>query len=559
VRTRGAREWALPALTIAAAGLLAYLPALGAGFVFDDHDFVEQSRVLRDPLWRIWAGTATTDYWPLTWTSLWVEWRLWGPSPAGYHATNVALHLAAALLLWRALAALKLPGAWLAGLLFAVHPVGVESVAWISERKNVLSALPFLGAVLAWVSFEEGGRRRDYAAALLLFLVALLAKTSVVMLPPVLLLLAWYRRGRLERRDWVRTAPFFALALLFGLVTMWFQWSRALPAQALAARGPGERLAGAAWALLFYLRTAFLPFDLAFVYPDWPVAPGSPLFYLPLALLLGALAAAWLLRRSRLRPVLLALGYHALLVLPVLGLVEIAYFHVGPVSNHLQYLALIGPVALLAAGLARLSDGRWRVPALLACAAATLVLLVATNIRARTFRDDATLWQAATRDSPQSLYAAWMYGNALIESGRHAEARAELAAMALRARDEATRLRARSLWSFYSGLPAQAVAEAEAAERLRSSPSFQAHLGQLLARAGQPAEAIAVLGPLVQRAPRYADARYWLAAALSRAGRLEEAAAVLREGCRLLPNDTRLREALASVQARLEGRPQPRP
>jgi hypothetical protein len=284
--------------------------------------------------------------------------------------------------------------------------------------------LPFLGAALAWVSFEEGGRRRDYAAALLLFLVALLAKTSVVMLPPVLLLLAWYRRGRLERRDWVRTAPFFALALLFGLVTMWFQWSRALPAQALAARGPGERLAGAAWALLLYLRTAFLPFDLAFVYPDWPVAPGSPLFYLPLALVLAALAAAWLLRRSRLRPVLLALGYHALLVLPVLGLVEIAYFHVGPASNHLQYLALVGPVAVVAAGLARLSDGRWRVPALLASAAASLVLLVATNIRARTFRDDATLWQAATRDSPQSLYAAWMYGNALIESGRHAEARA---------------------------------------------------------------------------------------------------------------------------------------
>jgi len=198
-----------PGMLIVLIAVLSYLPAFPAGFVFDDHSLITSNGLLRGPLWKVWFNATATDYWPLTWTSFWLEWRLWVRMQRG-----ITFSMCFSTLPWPCCCAgaASAPGArgLARGLLFAVHPVGVESVAWISERKNTLSGVFYLSAVLVWVSGGEALTFRRRLLSLGLFAAALLAKVSVVMLPPVLLLIALFRRGRLVLRDWVQTAPFFA-------------------------------------------------------------------------------------------------------------------------------------------------------------------------------------------------------------------------------------------------------------------------------------------------------------------------------------------------------------
>ena len=196
------RRRVLPAIVIVAVTLLAYLPAMRGGFFWDDEIFLTHNKLIAsaDGLRQFWLTTQAPDYFPLTSSALWVEWRLWGNHAAGYHVVNVLLHAIAAVLLWRALLRLRIPGAWLAGLLFGVHPVAAASAAWITELKNTLSLALYLLSLLAWLVYDERGGGRPYVLALALFLLALLAKTSVVMLPPVLLLCAWWRRERFPGR-----------------------------------------------------------------------------------------------------------------------------------------------------------------------------------------------------------------------------------------------------------------------------------------------------------------------------------------------------------------------
>jgi hypothetical protein len=529
-------------LAIVALAVVAYWPALQAGFVYDDHLLIESSSVLRGPLSRIWFSTALLDYWPLTYTTFWVELRLWGQRAAAYHATNVALHAAAAVLFWRVLRALRIPGAWLGGVLFALHPVAVDSVAWISERKNTLSGVLFLGSMLAWVRYDETRRTREWLVSLGLFLLALLAKASVVMLPVVLVGIVWARRGRLARRDWIGLSPYFALSLALGAVTVWFQSVRAL-GDGIAARGWSERLPGSAWALGSYLKTAFVPVGLSFIHADWPVARTSPWFLAPLVALGLAALALWLLRDRGSRPLLLATGYVAIVVLPVIGLVDMSYFRIAPVSNHLQYLALLGSAAFVAASFDRLGRGR---PAAIAAAVALVVAAgVATRSRAATFHDDLTLWRAAAHDAPRSLYAAWMYADALGTAGHREEAFRELAAFAEHTDDPSTRHRARSLWLAQGGRGPEAAAEAAHAEQLRHDGEFQLEIGRLLTKGGHGADAIPLLEALVRAEPRCVDCHYWLAAALARERRTAEAVEVLRTAQRLAPGDPRFPDAIA--------------
>jgi tetratricopeptide (TPR) repeat protein len=519
-----------PAAVIVLAAAVAVLPSLGGGFVFDDHGLIEDSALLRGPLWRIWLTTEPVDFWPLTYTTLWLDWRAWGTEPLGYRLLNVALHAATATLLWRVLRRLTVPGAWLAGLLFAVHPATVESVAWISERKNVLSGALFAGAVLLWLRHRASPRPAWYLAALGTFLLALLAKTSTVMLPVVLLGIALWRRGRLERRDLVETAPFFALSLALGAVTVWFQHARSL-AGARLPRGLGERVGGAAWALLSYVRTALVPVDIPLVAAPWPLGSAEPLFWAPLAIVIAAIAVLAWGRRGPLRPVSFALGYHALMVLPVLGLVDMAYLRLAPVASHLQYLALMGPVALAAAALARLSSGPRRSAGLAATAVLAIALAAASAVRSTAFRDDLAYWEAAARGAPQSRVSALRLADELGARGRVPEARTVLADAAARLRDPADRLRAEAILLVHSRRFAEGLAAAGAAEQVRPDPFFQRDLGELLIQAGRFDDAIAVLAPVVRAHPNSAEHRYWLGSALALAGRLPEAAEVVRVAC----------------------------
>ena len=208
------RREILLAAALVAITFLAYLPAMRGGFIWNDDTFLTRNPLIKTPdgLRRLWFTTDPPDYFPLTSTSLWLEWRLWGMNPARYHVVNVLLHALSAVLLWRVLKRLKAPGAWLAGLIFAVHPVNVESVAWITERKNTLAMVLYMASLLAYLKFDEDGALRAYVVTLGLFLLALLAKTSVIMLPAVLLLCAWWRRGRIGRKDILRATPFAAVS-----------------------------------------------------------------------------------------------------------------------------------------------------------------------------------------------------------------------------------------------------------------------------------------------------------------------------------------------------------
>ena len=428
--------------------LLSYWPALQAGFIWDDDKMLTNNPFVRLPLglFYIWGSTVLPDYFPLTSTSFWLEWRLWGMNAAGYHVTNVLLHAASACLLWRVLQALRIPGAWLAALVFAVHPVNVQSVAWITERKNTLCLFFSLLSVLWYLRSATrpptSGLQPPasspppssifhrpsalYVLSLLAFLCALLSKTAVVMLPFVLLLCHWWRRGGdsataltspaaavnppssiFHPRLLLRLAPFFALSLVLGLVTMWFQHHRAIGGDIIRTDDFLTRLAAAGRAVWFYAGKTLAPLDLCFVYPLWKIDPHAVVAWLPLAAVGITLTALWTLRRSWGRPLLFAFTYFLLMLLPILGLVNVYFQRYSLVGDHWTYFASIGIIAMVVGAGAHLfhrykgESIAWLLP--VAVVAALIWLIPATWRQAGVYHDLGTLWQDYPRPEPGLL------------------------------------------------------------------------------------------------------------------------------------------------------------
>lgn len=347
----------------------AYLPILPGSFLMDDWRLIQTDNPLANGQltpFSIWFQTG----FPLSDLGLWLEGNAWGENPLFYHLVNVTLHAASAVLVWRVLVWLQVRGAWLAALLFAIHPICVNSVARIAELKNTLSLPFFLASLLCYFRYEaialhpkrpSSARARRvgtifYSLSIIAFVLALFAKTSTVMLPAILCACAIWRRGRLSTKDFCHIAPHFLLAVSFGLMSIWFQKYQALAGQMLPPSSQVERILIAPRVFLFYLGKALLPLNLSIVYPRWNVETHSLDALLPLALMCICALVCWRFQRSWGRHAFFGLSCFVILLFPVLGLFDAQFLTRWQVSDHLEYLPLIAPITLAAAAFASIPE-----------------------------------------------------------------------------------------------------------------------------------------------------------------------------------------------------------
>ncbi len=415
----------LPFALLAVLTLLAYLPALRGGFIWDDDAYVTQNSTLRDlnGLGHIWTQVnATPQYYPLVHTGFWLEYHLWGLRPAGYHAVNICLHALAAILLACVLRRLRVPGAWLAAAIFALHPIEVESVAWITERKNVLSAVFYFAAALAYFRFlalseakEPRGRQRlIYSLALLFFVAALLSKTVACSLPAALLLVQWWKQGRLHWKNVLALAPFFACGAALGLGTAWIEKHHVGASGMEWSLTFAQRCLIAGRAMWFYAGKLLWPVPLIFIYPLWNVDPHQSWQWLFPIAAIALVTALWLARRKWGRGPVVAALFFVVTLGPALGFVNIYPMRYSFVADHFQYLAGLGLIVPLAILLHRLPRA---VPAAL-----LLALGLLTWQRTLAYHDLPTLWRDTLAKNPDCWLAHNNLGLELEHAGRFDEA-----------------------------------------------------------------------------------------------------------------------------------------
>jgi len=546
------------ALALIAAGLWIYWPALTGAFLWDDVETVTSNPHLRDlgGLAGIWFVAPLPD-WPLTSTLLWVLWHLFGNQPLGYHLCSLALHLGSGFLIWRVLGRLGLRWGWLGGLLFVIHPLAVESVAWISEIKNTLSLPLFLLAFDAWLDADEG-KASGYGRSLLFYLAAMWAKTSTVALPLALLLYCWWKRGTVTRRETVRLVPFFLISLVLGLVSVYFQGNKVEDA-AIQMGSLTTRLIQAASAVFFYLGRFLLPVGFLPVYPRPSFSPPTLLELLAVPALLTILAVLWTQRRGWGRHVLFGLGFFLLNLAPVLGLVRMEFMTISWVSDHFAYLAMIGLVALVVAGW---ECAQTRVPMAIRKAgmAAGLVVLAFLAWESRqvasVFINAQTLWAYTVEHNPQAYVAYNNLAGISLAQGRVFEA-INLFERALRLNPnyaEAHQNLGTALLKI--NRPAEAAVQYQLA--LKANPHYaNAHngLGVVLMQSGRYPEAVVEYQEALKIDPTLANAHHNLATTLLQLNRVPEAIAQEQLALKYYPGFPQARDGLARAQAALAGVP----
>ena len=531
------------ALTLITAGLLAFWPALHGDWLlgWDDGFMVPGNPELRDwaGLESIWAAPPHADYWPVTSTFLWIEWHFFGDQPFGYHLCSLGLHILSGFLIWRLLARLGVRWGWLGGLLFVLHPLAVESVAWISEIKNTLSLPLFLLSLLAYLDFERTTRKIDYAQSLGLYLAAMLAKSSVIMLPAVLLLYCWWKRNRITRLDLQRIAPYFGFALLLGLLTVSLQNHQAL-SDAFKPRPAAMVFLCAGEAIFFYLGHFICPLGLSLIYPRWTFDSPTLLQLLTwpaLAALVLLLCAG---KKEWQRHVLLGLGFFLLNLFPVIGFFNMTYMRVSWVADHLAYLPIVGLIGLVAAG----AEQSWKkiAPAVRPWAIAVVVLLAAgliflTRTDAAAFADEETLWTVTQQRNPRAMEAYNNLGLFLQGANRLPEAIAQYQqALRLDPRSAETHVNLGGAYEL-SGRPDEAIEQFEQGVALKPDyAGMQYDLGTLLLLRGDLPGAIDHLQKAVTLDPHHARAQNNLAVALQKVGRAAEAIPHLRQAVEAQPD-----------------------
>ena len=501
------RDWIFGLLLMIAV-IVAYQPAWNGKPIWDDDEHITKPELRSlDGLARIWIEPgASQQYYPIVHSIFWVEHRFWGDATLGYHLINILLHAGCALLLVKTLRRLEVPGAWLAAAIFALHPVEVESVAWISELKNTLSGVCCIGAALVYLNFDRDRKWTFYSGALGLFILGLMAKTVIATLPAALLVVFWWKRGRLSwKRDALPLLPFFAVGIASGLFTAWME------RKFIGAEGSEfdfslvERCLIAGRAFWFYLGKIFWPANLVFIYPRWNISQAVWWQYLFPAATLLLLAWFWLLRRCSRGP-MVGLLFFAGTLFPALGFFNVYPFRYSFVADHFQYLAGIGPIVLGAAGVTIASGFLVRrklflKPLLCGVLLATLGML--TWRQCGMYADIETLWRTTLDRNPNSFMAHLNLGIVLAQRGSVDEAITQFQ------------------------------------ETLEIKPDYaKAHndLGLALLQKGSVNEAITRFQKVIEIKPDYAEAHYNLGNALIQKGRVDEAIVHYQQALQIKPD-----------------------
>jgi tetratricopeptide (TPR) repeat protein len=512
--------------------LLAYIPAISGGFIWDDDFHITNNRALRDldGLQRIWTDARTTpQYYPLTHTSFWLQYQLWGANPLPYHIANVLLHIASALLLWGVLAKLRVPGAWLAAAIFALHPVHVESVAWITERKNVLSGFFYMAAAFTYIRHKLDDRDEGWGLpllALLLFFCALLSKTVTASLPVVLAMVLVWKGIKLRVRDGFFLGTMLTCGAAMGRLTSFLEkyqvgamgeeWDFSFIERCL--------IAGRAW--FFYPAKLLWPAKLSFVYPRWEIDAGEAWQYLfPLATATVLVTLFMLQKKIGWGP-LLALLCYSVTIVPALGFFNVFPMRYSFVADHFQYLASIGPITLLACLL-------WRhLPKKLRRLAAAILLAACAILTFRqglAYEGLESLWRHAVRQYDQAFMAHFNLAKILEERGDLEESKLHyLAALAAKPDYHEAAMDLGNILAEQGDIPA-------AIERYRQSLLIEPehalthyNLALLLEQAGRPEEAMLQYMEAIRIEPSLAAAHNNLAIILFNRGDYHGAARELR-------------------------------
>jgi tetratricopeptide (TPR) repeat protein len=571
---------------ITAITLIAYFPVTGNGFIWDDRQNVTDNQLLRtaEGLRQTWVNPrAAIQYYPLTYTGFWIEYQLWGLQPRGYHVVNVLLHALNAFLIGVLLARLSVPGAWLAAVIFAVHPVHVESVAWITELKNVLSGFFFLSAFIVYLRFMNGAahRWRFYGFALFLFVCALLSKTAAIVLPGALLLVLWWKQERVGREHILPLIPFFLAAVFMAALTNWVEKHHS------GALGSGWQLSWAERSIIagrvvwFYASKLIWPFPLIFIYPRWQIDEAVWSQYLFPVAAVAVILILWFLRKRLGKGPFVAVFFFVGALVPVPAFFNLYFMRFSYVTDHFQYLPSIGLIALISAIAAKVLH---RQQLLITATVPTIAALTALSWQhCQVFRDNETIWQDTIAKNP----ACWMahnnlglllrengdvqgaiqhyesaiqikpdydeahynLGNVFSQTGRLQDAIMHYK-QALQIRPDYLAVHNNLAFALIQvGKVQDAIAHLEEAVRLNSN-SAEAHfnLGLALANQGKPDEAIGQIGAALQLNPGYVQAHYIVAILLAKRGKNDDAIAHMQSALKLEPGSEKFRGALESLQ-----------
>jgi tetratricopeptide (TPR) repeat protein len=531
----------LGAVILCALTVLVYRPAWHGGFIWDDDRYVVNNHLLTAPdgLRRIWFSLdSPSQYFPLTYTFLRIERALWGLNPAGYHWVNLLFHIANASLVCLILARLEVRGSWLAAGIFALHPVQVESVAWISELKNVLMGFFFLLTVLTWIEYVDREQKRRlilYLAALLFCFLALAAKSTACTLPAALFLILWWKRRPITGKAILEIAPFVLLAVGVGLIAVWWEKYHQ-GTQVLVSLSPMERALIASRAIWFYLSKIFWPSNLTFIYPQWDIRVSDPTAYAWLLLTGAAAAGMCFWRRFLGRRIEVAALFFVTTLSPLLGFIMLYTFRYTFVADHYQYLACIGPIAAAASGFTildqKIRTGQWIGWGV--GLAIAICLSILTYQQSAMYRDLETLWRTTIAKDPKSWMAYNNLGVVAQEKGNIDDA-IDKYELALRFHENYPEARY-NLGSalLLKGDVDQAIQQCEQALRLQpNDPDALVVLGNAFMAKNDFDQASKHYRQALAIRPDDLNAHHNLAIALQQEGKLEQAAREFEEARKL--------------------------